>query len=345
MQGLIRDREQSLRRKNIHSKSEEVPDLHLERLVAVRTQSFLYVAALFIPSIPTVVCVVLEQGSEPFFLLVLQRASLPISGFFNYLVYVRPSYLKARREFPTESRLWAWKRALYGDKVQPTDEPVVVVEESYRNQCDASSEKKIHPQNIDDILLLVEMNREEIPSKQQNESTNLSSRIGDHNCRSGEENMTRNPTTDDNNTTAWKETATIVLRRWFISSLHADESALEQPPQQHMATTPVGGGDDQKEKEKASSTIGQTPKTPNISKKNSSTNNCFRLPNQSFIEAMEGEKEHVQSMLTSKFPSQIEHETKNVKIGSGSSSVSSVTMPCIPEALPKYPSLGALLED
>ncbi|CAJ1967354.1 unnamed protein product [Cylindrotheca closterium] len=52
-------------------------------------------------------------------LLVLQSLLLPLQGFVNCLIYVRPQYIKSRRHFPQESRLWAFRRAVHGKVILP----------------------------------------------------------------------------------------------------------------------------------------------------------------------------------------------------------------------------------
>ena len=51
---------------------------------------------------------------------VLQAAFLPMQGFFNMIIYVRPKYMILRLEFPKEGRLWTVKRIFLGDMLLPT---------------------------------------------------------------------------------------------------------------------------------------------------------------------------------------------------------------------------------
>ena len=104
-------------------------DPHLHRLKAVRTQCSLYVVAFFVTYVPCLTIRVMESmrfnpedEADIFPLLILQAITLPIQGFLNCLIYVRPTYLRSRQEFPNESCYWAFRRALHGDRVQPTDE-------------------------------------------------------------------------------------------------------------------------------------------------------------------------------------------------------------------------------
>ena len=102
-----------------------------ERLQLVATQSYLYVGAFLIPVVWTVILRIMEglhysaeQEDSLFILLVLQQVLLPLQGFLNLLVFARPKYLKSRKEFPDQSRLFAFRRAIYGDDVKPNQKAV-----------------------------------------------------------------------------------------------------------------------------------------------------------------------------------------------------------------------------
>ena len=103
-------------------------DPQLQRIQAVATQAFLYVAVFVVLQTPTFILRVMEaqnsvqDEAQVFPLLMLQAIMWPIQGLFTCLIYIRPSYLKSRTEYPNESRWWAFRRSL-GAKVQPTDEP------------------------------------------------------------------------------------------------------------------------------------------------------------------------------------------------------------------------------
>ncbi len=53
-----------------------------------------------------------EQESDIYGLLVLVAITLPLQGFLNVLIYLRPRYLQWRRLLPMRSRLWAVKQCL-----------------------------------------------------------------------------------------------------------------------------------------------------------------------------------------------------------------------------------------
>lgn len=60
-----------------------------------------------------------EDEDTLFPLLIIQSLTLPSQGFFNLLVYIRPSYLRCRKEFPEASYFWCFRRAMYGDRIKP----------------------------------------------------------------------------------------------------------------------------------------------------------------------------------------------------------------------------------
>lgn len=104
-------------------------DPHIQRIRAVRTQCSFYVLAFLVTYVPALTIRVMESmkydpedEADIFPLLVIQAVTLPSQGIFNVLIFVRPTYLRARQEFPDESRYWAFRRALHGEKVQPTDD-------------------------------------------------------------------------------------------------------------------------------------------------------------------------------------------------------------------------------
>lgn len=61
----------------------------------------------------------MEIPYRNFPLLVAQAILYPLQGFVNMLVYLRPSYTKNRRKFPEETRLWAFRRAIFGESITP----------------------------------------------------------------------------------------------------------------------------------------------------------------------------------------------------------------------------------
>jgi hypothetical protein len=104
-----------------------VQNSQTKRIRAVATQAFLYVAAFLMTYLWGVVLKIMESGSYDaqdeanlFPILVLQAIMLPLTGFLNLCIYVRPRYLRCRSDFPLETRWWAVRRALYEEAVLPT---------------------------------------------------------------------------------------------------------------------------------------------------------------------------------------------------------------------------------
>mmetsp|Transcript_17956 Transcript_17956/g.29009 ORF Transcript_17956/g.29009 Transcript_17956/m.29009 type:complete len:161 (+) Transcript_17956:63-545(+) len=60
-----------------------------------------------------------DDSNKLFPLLLLQSIFLPAQGFFNVLIFIRPQYMRSRKDFPQESRWWCVRRALYGQVVKP----------------------------------------------------------------------------------------------------------------------------------------------------------------------------------------------------------------------------------
>lgn len=109
------------------TRREDRDDPQLRRIRAVASQGFCFVAAFLMTYLPTLVINISQvYASYPkdmdklYPLLVINACFYPAQGFFNLLVFVRPSYLRARKTFPQETRYWALRRAMHGDKVRPT---------------------------------------------------------------------------------------------------------------------------------------------------------------------------------------------------------------------------------
>ena len=104
--------------KNGQSKSFPIPNKskNSSKTYLVASQSFLYVFAYFLCWIWTLITRALHMvGNREATAIctfeIIKHIFLPMQGFFNFLVYVRPKYLNWRKNFPTRSRLWALKQA------------------------------------------------------------------------------------------------------------------------------------------------------------------------------------------------------------------------------------------
>lgn len=100
-------------------------DNQLSRLQLVRSQALLFVAGYVISMFFSSTLRIKEAYADSYekklpannyTLLVLQAWTLPLQGFFNMLVYVRPKYLKRREVHSKESRIEAFRRCIFGEK-------------------------------------------------------------------------------------------------------------------------------------------------------------------------------------------------------------------------------------
>jgi hypothetical protein len=61
----------------------------------------------------------MEIPYKYFSLMVAQAVLYPLQGFVNMMVYLRPPYFSIRRQFPKETRFWAFRRAIFGESITP----------------------------------------------------------------------------------------------------------------------------------------------------------------------------------------------------------------------------------
>jgi hypothetical protein len=109
------------------------------KIRAVAVQSLLYVIAFFATYIWTIglrfmesYCIHENDEAAIFPLLLLQAFFLPMFGFFNVLVYIRPRYLQVRGRFPNETRRRALRRVIFGEPPSPLAEANIRTEQ-YRD--------------------------------------------------------------------------------------------------------------------------------------------------------------------------------------------------------------------
>lgn len=150
---------------------------NVKRVREVATQSFLYVAAFFVTYLPGVSLRILESfGFRPadedkvYFLVVVAHICLPLIGFFNLMIYIRPRYLRTRSEFPNQRRAWAIRRALYGEAVQPSPSGM---ENSNFVQSNSLAVSQAENIGIDDILFVGRRENVEPDPCQQTTSGNV----------------------------------------------------------------------------------------------------------------------------------------------------------------------------
>ena len=108
------------------SASGQPADPQLQRIRAVAKQACWYVAAFMMTYTSSCILRILaafkfdaRDEAKLFPLLVLQAVLLPCQGWFNLFVYIRPSFWRTRRDYPHESYWWVFRRALYGERIQP----------------------------------------------------------------------------------------------------------------------------------------------------------------------------------------------------------------------------------
>jgi hypothetical protein len=87
-----------------------------------------------------------EYESELFGLLVMQAIFLPCQGVFNVIVFSRPRYWRIRKKFPDQSRIWAFRMALFdGAEKMPQKKQTVEVPTAERatTQTGMASHKEV----------------------------------------------------------------------------------------------------------------------------------------------------------------------------------------------------------
>lgn len=95
---------------SLHRMSVENVSIHKK----FSAQATCYVAAFLVTWLfPTIFqLVIVTTGTFPFPLLFLTALSVPIQGTLNLIVFIRPAYIKYRRENPDQFFLGAWFRML-----------------------------------------------------------------------------------------------------------------------------------------------------------------------------------------------------------------------------------------
>lgn len=115
---------------NSVSMNEDTRTSQEKRLRLVRSQAILFVASYIASSMITYILRLFESQAfeyvqemelpyNNYTMMVLQSILLPLQGFFNMMVYIRPKYIRNRNDFPRESRIWALRRAVGGANVEP----------------------------------------------------------------------------------------------------------------------------------------------------------------------------------------------------------------------------------
>jgi hypothetical protein len=107
----------SSRTAGMQTRRKERQRIKNSRADAVLIQATLYVLACLTTIFWMMVLRVLESGgfkredeSTIFWLTFLTHVTFPLQGFWNLLIFVRPKYLRWRRQEPTMSKYWAFKQ-------------------------------------------------------------------------------------------------------------------------------------------------------------------------------------------------------------------------------------------
>ena len=103
--------------------------IQIQRVQLVGTQSLLYVLCFIVTCFPTFVLRIIEDSgrilpqdeNSIYLLLVIQSITFPLIGFCNFVVFIRPTYIRTRKHFPRATRSWVLRRALYGNEVRPEE--------------------------------------------------------------------------------------------------------------------------------------------------------------------------------------------------------------------------------
>mmetsp|Transcript_29153 Transcript_29153/g.80052 ORF Transcript_29153/g.80052 Transcript_29153/m.80052 type:complete len:484 (-) Transcript_29153:314-1765(-) len=99
-----------------------------KRIHTVATQSWMYVLGflgsqgwiIIIKIIEGASLVTASQDDKIYPLLFIANFMVPLQGLFNLLIFLRPTYIRARDDYPSETRLWAFRRSFLGKRIQPT---------------------------------------------------------------------------------------------------------------------------------------------------------------------------------------------------------------------------------
>lgn len=125
----------------------------IRRLKLVRSQAILYVSTYFLGNIWTAILILAETVAENdmerhstmtryFYLTVLQATLCPLQGFLNFFVYLRPKYLRCKRDFPLQSSFWLVRRSIFGDETPPVAQATPASPGRRRATMDGASTKE-----------------------------------------------------------------------------------------------------------------------------------------------------------------------------------------------------------
>lgn len=164
---------------NNRQRQQEANDSQTRRVRAVAAQCFLYVAAFVLCYTWTIAIRILEgttfeakDEASIYFLLVGQAVFGPLTGWLNLIIYLRPRYLRCRKDIAQESKWWAVKRALFGDKIprtrtatcSPTATMAAPALSNNNRHSYATESQHLQPSRISRLLLIGGGRRSEFSS-------------------------------------------------------------------------------------------------------------------------------------------------------------------------------------
>jgi hypothetical protein len=152
-----------------------VVDSQTKRVHQVAVQCFLYVMAFWLSGCSILVVRNIESSgydaaneNRIYPLLLLQAVLPPSTGFWNMIVYLRPRYLRCHEEFPSESRLWAFRRAVFGALVGPESTMTFPNPNPNRRQLTANDNNGTESPSADDSRQSDEATTAESQRQQRN---------------------------------------------------------------------------------------------------------------------------------------------------------------------------------
>lgn len=104
------------------------------RLNLFPSQAILYVSTYFFGNVWTGILIMAEIRADKdehgfstmnqyIVVAILQATLSPMQGFVNFLVYIRPKYLRYLREFPNQSCLWRLRRCIFDTQTETDRTP------------------------------------------------------------------------------------------------------------------------------------------------------------------------------------------------------------------------------
>ncbi|CAJ1963793.1 unnamed protein product [Cylindrotheca closterium] len=107
----------------------------LQRLRLVSSQAFLFVGSYVLCNVWVgslgIVEAITQEEDEPQLMQTMYRIMAinaffsPLQGFTNMLVYIRPKYLKNREDFPLETKMWTFRRSVFGERVRSAHRSII----------------------------------------------------------------------------------------------------------------------------------------------------------------------------------------------------------------------------